>query len=151
MTKPDLVVFALDGTLIDTLPAYGHMAVTLLVNFYGLEFEDAVDRYLSTVGRPFVEQLELMCPDAPNNLTALSHFEMFKVDYQESIVGFTDSLEACKVLTKAEIPLGVVSSTSRAFCWQVSAICLSNLRITAPVSFSSCVSRISNSRLTASS
>ncbi len=114
MTKPDLVVFALDGTLIDTLPAYGHMAITLLVQFHGLGFEDAVDRYLATIGRPFVEQLELMRPGDPANLAALSHFEMFKADYQESIVGFTDSLEACKILTEKGIPLGVVSSTSRA-------------------------------------
>ena len=112
--KPDLVVFDLDGTLIDTMPAYGHMAVNLFVTHYGEPFETAVDKYLATAGRPFVEQLEIMFPDHPSNLLALSQFETFKADYQESIVGFTDSLEACKLLEKAEIPLAVVSSTARA-------------------------------------
>ena len=114
MTKPDLVVFDLDGTLIDTMPAYGHMAISLITALHEISFENAVDAYLATVGRPFVEQLELMFPGHPSNQAVLSHFEMFKADYQESIVGFSDSLEACKVLAKAEIPLAVVSSTYRA-------------------------------------
>jgi phosphoglycolate phosphatase-like HAD superfamily hydrolase len=58
------VAFDFDGTLADTMPALTVLATDLLVAFFGMRPDDARQEYLSTIGRPFEEQLKIIFPFA---------------------------------------------------------------------------------------
>ncbi len=79
--RPRLIVFDLDGTLIDTMGDYADQAARLVATHYGRDHEWARRRYLETSGLPFIGQLEELFPgDARNRMVAES-FERWKEGY----------------------------------------------------------------------
>lgn len=57
------IAFDLDGTLADTMPGLTDLAVEIMTKFWGITPSHARARYLDTIGRPFLEQLEMLFPD----------------------------------------------------------------------------------------
>jgi phosphoglycolate phosphatase-like HAD superfamily hydrolase len=74
-----LVVFDLDGTLIDTMGSFADIAGDLLRQYYGWNFEQARKRYLETSGIPFFQQMEILAPNGNENQVIVDLFEKRKI------------------------------------------------------------------------
>ena len=73
-----VVLFDLDGTLVDTMPVFAALAADVMHRHYGLPLTEARDLYRRTSGVPFRRQLrELFGPD-PRNHVAGVEFERRK-------------------------------------------------------------------------
>ena len=57
-----LVVFDVDGTLIDTMQSFADYAALLMKDHYGVEFSEARSVYFETSGLPFRKQLAQIFP-----------------------------------------------------------------------------------------
>lgn len=74
-----LIVFDLDGTLIDTMGAFADIAGELISEYFGWSFEQGRRRYLETSGVPFFQQLEILFPNDRRNNAVAEHFEKRKI------------------------------------------------------------------------
>ena len=79
-----LLIFDLDGTLIDTMKAYADKAAALIFEHYGTPGDEAHRRCFETSGLPFEQQLEQMVfiGDSPNDarIAAPSKVLLFSTD-----------------------------------------------------------------------
>ncbi|MGI9533600.1 MAG: HAD family hydrolase [Thermodesulfobacteriota bacterium] len=60
--KISLVVFDMDGTLVDTMDSYANYAASLIERYYSVDFNRARKLYMDTSGLPFIHQLEQIFP-----------------------------------------------------------------------------------------
>lgn len=65
-----LVLFDLDGTLLDDLGLISEVAASVMQTAFGTDAEEARVHYLATTGMPFEAQLAQLYPDAPPALRA---------------------------------------------------------------------------------
>ncbi len=79
--KARLIVFDLDGTLIDTMGDYADRAAMLIETHYGRDFDWARRRYLETSGLPFIRQLDALFPGDARNEAVAEAFERWKDGY----------------------------------------------------------------------
>ena len=70
-----LVIFDLDGTLIESMEEYAELAADLIRQHYGWPAEKAKKEYLRTSGLPFRDQLEILFPGSPLNPKIAEKFE----------------------------------------------------------------------------
>jgi phosphoglycolate phosphatase-like HAD superfamily hydrolase len=75
---PHVIMFDLDGTLVDTMRAFADLAAQIMVEYHGADRAWARGRYLATSGVPFCKQLELIVPGHPANPAASGDFEQRK-------------------------------------------------------------------------
>lgn len=73
-----VVLFDLDGTLVETMPAFAELAATVLSRWYGLPGAEARAAYLRTSGLPFHLQLRELFGLDPRNAGAALEFERRK-------------------------------------------------------------------------
>jgi len=74
-----LVIFDLDGTLIDTMGSFADLAGCLIRDHYGWRFEIGRKRYLETSGVPFFQQLQTLFPNDTRNSKVANLFESLKI------------------------------------------------------------------------
>jgi phosphoglycolate phosphatase-like HAD superfamily hydrolase len=76
-----VVVFDLDGTILDDLEAISRVAADVMQDAFGTPEEEARIHYLATTGMPFEAQLAQLYPDAPADLrsTTARRFHQRKV------------------------------------------------------------------------
>jgi phosphoglycolate phosphatase-like HAD superfamily hydrolase len=79
MTK--LLVFDLDGTLVDTMGDYGDKAAHLMHTAYSTDILQARDDYFRTSGLPFHQQLKLLYPNESTTEAVAQEFEDWKDGY----------------------------------------------------------------------
>lgn len=65
-----VVVFDLDGTILDDIGLISHVAATILSEAFGTPADEARIHYLATTGMPFEAQLAQLYPEAPAALRA---------------------------------------------------------------------------------
>jgi phosphoglycolate phosphatase-like HAD superfamily hydrolase len=65
-----IVVFDLDGTILDDLGAISSVAADVMFRAFGTPVEEARIHYLATTGMPFEAQLAQLYPEAPTVLRA---------------------------------------------------------------------------------
>lgn len=65
-----VVVFDLDGTILDDLGRISEVAADVMAKAFGTPAEEARIHYLATTGMPFEAQLAQLYPEAPNALRA---------------------------------------------------------------------------------
>ena len=65
-----VVLFDLDGTLLDDLPLIADVAADVMHQAFGTEAEEARIHYLATTGMPFEAQLSQLYPSAPTEVRA---------------------------------------------------------------------------------
>ncbi len=69
-------LFDFDGTLVDTMEGFADIAGEVMNrNFPEMSFDEARRRYLETSGVPFHQQLEIIFPNASENVAMASEFE----------------------------------------------------------------------------
>jgi len=79
-----MIVFDLDGTLIDTMEDYAEKASELMEKHYGTPKDLAYKLYWQTSGLPFREQLEILFPNNEKNEYVSELFEKWKKNYLEA-------------------------------------------------------------------
>jgi len=77
--KKKIIIFDLDGTLVDSMGDFAVVASTVLHKHFGVSLEEGARLYRQTSGLPFVQQLEKLFPGAPSNLQAERDFEELKL------------------------------------------------------------------------
>lgn len=73
-----VIIFDLDGTLIDSMRYLATIAAQQIHRYYGLSKEIAEDLYLKTSGLPFEQQMEILFPKKNENAMIVEKFEEIK-------------------------------------------------------------------------
>lgn len=76
--RPKVVMFDLDGTLIDTMFRFADLAAEIMTARHGSVLAEARAGYLGTSGIPFHQQLEVLHPGHGANAEASAEFERRK-------------------------------------------------------------------------
>ena len=76
--KLSLVVFDMDGTLVDNMDNYANYAAGLIERYYSVDFDQARILYMYTSGLPFIHQLEQIFPGNTLNPYVSYLFESWK-------------------------------------------------------------------------
>lgn len=79
--KKELLVFDLDGTLVDTMGDYGDKAAALMQTHFGTDFTVARANYFKTSGLPFEKQLRELYPENDSTDAVAQMFEDWKDGY----------------------------------------------------------------------
>lgn len=111
----EVVMFDLDGTLIDTMNGFADVAAAVMVELHGLDAADARRRYLATSGIPFRQQLEIICPSHVANAAAATIFEQRKRSHADraSLDGLT--VQALARLRSFNIKVVISSNSEQHF------------------------------------
>lgn len=75
-----VVMFDLDGTLVDSMGGFANIAAEVISREYKLTFDDARREYLRTSGIPFFQQLDLLFPGKESNSRLAEEFENRKLE-----------------------------------------------------------------------
>lgn len=108
--KNRLIIFDLDGTLIDTMGGFADIAGELIKVHYGWTFEAGRKRYLETSGIPFFQQLELLLPAHENNQMVAELFEKKKLAAFMRETVSEKTLETLQTLRDLEIRTAISSN-----------------------------------------
>ncbi len=107
------VLFDLDGTLVDTMPAFADLAAEVMAARHGLDHGLARRRYLETSGLPFVQQLELIVPAHPASAAASAEFEARKLAVCRSTSMDARTVAGLEALRALGLALVVSSNTGQ--------------------------------------
>ena len=105
------VIFDFDGTLADSMPFLENIGVEMMTTYFGVSKEDATNRYRSTTGLPYEQQVKMNFPDHPKNEDAIREFEKLKIDriFEQQL--FEDTEDTVRELNLMGIDVFVSSST----------------------------------------
>lgn len=110
LTKPRAVLFDLDGTLIDTMPAFADVAAAVMHAHHGLDPVVGRKAYLDTSGIPFFKQLEVIAPGDARNAAAAAEFERKKVEATFDVVPSAETLAGLAELRRLGCHIAVCSN-----------------------------------------
>jgi phosphoglycolate phosphatase-like HAD superfamily hydrolase len=105
------VLFDLDGTLVDTMPAFADLAAAVMAAHHGADVARARARYLETSGVPFAHQLEILFPGHPANRAASDEFERRKLAVCDATPMDARTLDGLAALRGLGLRLAVSSNT----------------------------------------
>lgn len=112
MKDVKLVIFDLDGTLIDTMGSFADYSAMLMEQYYNIKHTKARLLYLKTSGFPFREQLDQIFPKNHLNLKVANLFEGWKKNFLKSNYklrsGATDMIHK---LSDKKLPVCVSSNS----------------------------------------
>ncbi len=122
-----LLVFDLDGTLIDTMGDYSNKAAALICDHYGTPRAEARRRYFETSGLPFEQQLEQLFPGAPCNDEVSRMFESWKDGYLLNVSLSSETKQLLSGWRNAGFCVAISSNNLEPYvrrlakCWPVDA------------------------------
>lgn len=116
------IAFDFDGTLVDTMPVLGSLAVALIAERYEIDDAVADKLYWSTVGASFLEQLEELFPGDPRNGSVAASFITAHELVYTDCKPFNDAVDAVRQLQREHRVTIVSSSPHRLVAWVVERI-----------------------------
>lgn len=111
--RPRVVLFDLDGTLVDTMGGFADIAAEVMASRHGVEWGWARGKYLETSGLPFCKQLEVIFPGHPVNGEASDEFEARKLAVCEATSMDARTIEGLERLRTLGLKLVVSSNTGQ--------------------------------------
>jgi phosphoglycolate phosphatase len=108
------VLFDLDGTLLDTMPAFADVAADVIARHHGMPRNAARAAYLATSGIPFFEQLEQIAPADPRNAAAVAEFERDKLVATAGVEPDARTVDALAALRAKGLRIAVCSNNFQA-------------------------------------
>ena len=112
-SRPRAVLFDLDGTLVDTMPAFADLAARVMADHFGDDPAEARTRYLLTSGVPFLQQLRVIHPGDARSQAAAREFEARKEAVCRKVRMDADTREDLERLRIAGLRLVVSSNTGQ--------------------------------------
>lgn len=110
LATPRAVLFDLDGTLIDTMPAFADVAAAVMHAHHGIDPVTGRAAYLDTSGIPFFKQLELIAPGDARNAAAAAEFERKKIEATSEVVPSAETLAGLAALRARGCRIAVCSN-----------------------------------------
>ncbi len=107
---PKVVMFDLDGTLVDTMQTFAGVASRILESYAGIPSQRGRSLYLETSGIPFSEQLKLIVPDHPDTKMMSAMFEVEKIAAVSDVLMSTSTRRALQTLRSSGISFGISSN-----------------------------------------
>jgi phosphoglycolate phosphatase-like HAD superfamily hydrolase len=111
--RPRVVMFDLDGTLVDTMGGFADIAAAVMAARHGVEWGWARGKYLETSGLPFCKQLEVIFPGHAANQAASDEFEARKLAVCEATSMDAGTIEGLEALRELGLKLVVSSNTGQ--------------------------------------
>lgn len=109
-----VILFDLDGTLIDNMQSFAIIAAKLLNRYTGLPLEYAYEKYLETSGVPFLSQLSLIIPGHPEIEFINAIFEREKLATLDEIRMDDNTIMALREIRRLGIKFGISSNNYHA-------------------------------------
>lgn len=109
------IMFDLDGTLVDTMPAFADLAAEVMATHFGDDRVEARRLYLKTSGIPFIHQLGVIHPDDSRNRSASDEFEHRKQEICARTPMDPETVEALWRIRNRGLKLIVSSNTGQSF------------------------------------
>ena len=105
------IIFDFDGTLADSMPFLANIGIQIMMKHYGIDCDEAAERYKSTTGLPYEHQVNLNFPGYEQNERAIEEFEKLKIEriFEQQL--FPDVVETLTKLNDMSIAVFVSSST----------------------------------------
>jgi len=105
------IIFDFDGTLADSMPFLESIGVEVMMKYFGVSHEEATNRYRTTTGLPYEQQVKINFPDNPKNEEAIEEFEHLKIEriFEQEL--FSDAENTVRQILEMGIDVFVSSST----------------------------------------
>lgn len=111
MTK--VIVFDLDGTIVDSMGYLANFAGKLINDAYGLSLAISKRLFLLTSGIPFCEQMELLFPGKEKNNEIVAEFEHLKEENMLKYSLYPETWEVFQELANKGYKLAISSSNAQ--------------------------------------
>jgi phosphoglycolate phosphatase-like HAD superfamily hydrolase len=120
---PLLVMFDLDGTLIDTMQHFADLASELIAEHHGMDQVSARRRYLETSGIPLRQQLEVIFPGDPRNDQVSEIYEERKTSICLRATMPQETISALERLGREGVRVVLSSNSAQHFVDELAARC----------------------------
>ncbi len=118
--KPRLLVFDLDGTLIQTMDDYADKAARLIFEHYDMPQTTARRRYFDTSGLPFEKQLAEIFPGDERNDVVAELFEEWKNPYLTHVRLSSETEKLLITWRDSGMPLAISSNNLDSYVKRIS-------------------------------
>ncbi len=117
--NPKLVLFDLDGTLVDSMGIYARKAAQLISEHYGVPESEARELYLKTSGLPFIKQLEILFPGDKKNKQVAEIFESWKKYVVKNLRIDPEGVEVIRHLSQRGILTAISSNNLQEYAEEI--------------------------------
>jgi len=104
------IVFDLDGTLVDSMGGFTHVAVSIIHKYFGIDEKEAAQMYRDTSGLPFEFQLKVLFEGHPSIQKAAQEYEILKLKDYQSKPFFHDVIRTLPLMAQSGYKLCVSSN-----------------------------------------
>lgn len=107
-----MVIFDLDGTLVDSMEGFSEIAEDIIHKYFDVDYSEAAKMYKKTSGLPFKFQLKKIFQDHPKIEIAAKEFEEIKLKMYHTKSFFYDVIRTLPLFVQYGYKLAVSSNNN---------------------------------------